>query len=278
MPSPMPLPTATTTTPSQPGSPVLAVNSHPVPEPKSKPKPVDEWTVVERTKKGKGKGKSKTGRSNAGGGGGPKPKPKPARSHTEAGPAVTPLEDKFHFRPLGTNEYRDDDNDDDNSDTARTRLLAEFAALQTRWLDDPLSTWLDGVLENRYRERQHEHQRRHRRRLQRRHRRWCRFEHLYADKTPMDEGDERDGLAPMIESAICLATGSFSPDWPHRMRGLWQLVLFDACVRKREFCPVQSSSISLESIDRENDPPSLFSFFLSLFLAFYQCLFLISIG
>lgn len=38
-----------------------------------------------------------------------------------------------------------------------------------------------------------------------------------------------------VDSAVCIGIGSFSRDWEHRHRAMWQLVLFVAVVSKRRF-------------------------------------------
>lgn len=38
-----------------------------------------------------------------------------------------------------------------------------------------------------------------------------------------------------VEEAVCIGIGSFSRDWAHRWRSLWQLVLFDHVVGRRKF-------------------------------------------
>lgn len=39
-----------------------------------------------------------------------------------------------------------------------------------------------------------------------------------------------------VEVAVCIGIGSFSRDWEHRHRSLWQLVLFVDVVEQREKC------------------------------------------
>lgn len=39
-----------------------------------------------------------------------------------------------------------------------------------------------------------------------------------------------------LSEAICIGIGSFSRDWEHRHRAMWQLVLFMGVVSYREFC------------------------------------------
>lgn len=39
-----------------------------------------------------------------------------------------------------------------------------------------------------------------------------------------------------IGSAVCIGIGSFSIDWEHRYRSMWQLVLFIAVVRQCKYC------------------------------------------
>jgi hypothetical protein len=36
-----------------------------------------------------------------------------------------------------------------------------------------------------------------------------------------------------VENAVCIGIGSFSRDWAHRWRSLWQLVLFVDVVERR---------------------------------------------
>lgn len=85
------------------------------------------------------------------------------------------------------------------------KLLSEFKMLQERWDDTLLARQIDGI--------------------------FCKRR---------DSNENRDGDAGTkgeqvrnVTEAVCIGIGSFSRDWAHRWRSMWQLVLFVEVVRKR---------------------------------------------
>ena len=51
-----------------------------------------------------------------------------------------------------------------------------------------------------------------------------------------------------VEEAVCIGIGSFSRDWAHRWRSLWQLVLFVEVVERSKFSSLHFTVITLHLI------------------------------
>ena len=92
------------------------------------------------------------------------------------------------------------------------KLLVEFKTLQERWEDTLLARQVDDVFSGRK-------------------------EHDGSEEKETEQegnGDE-DGMRWGVTEAVCIGIGSFSRDWAHRWRSLWQLVLFVDVVGKCTF-------------------------------------------
>ncbi|KAL6150320.1 hypothetical protein ACJBU6_10617 [Exserohilum turcicum] len=83
-------------------------------------------------------------------------------------------------------------------DLTTEKLLAEFKMLQERWEDTALAAQVKQIVE---------------------------------EKSKDGEG----GCGWGVTEAVCIGIGSFSRDWAHRWRSLWQLVLFVDVVGCRKF-------------------------------------------
>ncbi|KAL7772704.1 hypothetical protein CFE70_002665 [Pyrenophora teres f. teres 0-1] len=97
------------------------------------------------------------------------------------------------------------------SDITPDKLLAEFKGLQRRWAEFGVARQIDGIFGGN------------------------------AGGGDVEGGEEDDGKDSGekedwdIREAICIGIGSFSRDWVHRWRSLWQLVLFVHVVGKDWF-------------------------------------------
>jgi len=93
------------------------------------------------------------------------------------------------------------------------KLVAEFKMLQERWEDTLLARQIDDIFSGRK-------------------------GHGDAgeeeEKEREGNGDE-DEMRWRVKEAVCIGIGSFSRDWTHRWRSLWQLVLFVDVVGKCTF-------------------------------------------
>ena len=94
------------------------------------------------------------------------------------------------------------------------KLLVEFKTLQERWEDTLLARQIDDVFSGR---KEHDA-----------------GEEKETEKEKEGNGDGHE-MCWGVNEAVCIGIGSFSRDWAHRWRSLWQLVLFVDVVGKCTF-------------------------------------------
>lgn len=93
------------------------------------------------------------------------------------------------------------------------KVLSEFKMLQERWEDTLLARQIDGIFSK------------------------------TSDGNADGDAGAKGGWD--VTEAVCIGIGSFSRDWAHRWRSMWQLVLFVDVVRKRtSSSPFPSTSTS----------------------------------
>ncbi|CAA9959145.1 SRR1 multi-domain protein [Pyrenophora teres f. maculata] len=111
------------------------------------------------------------------------------------------------------------------SDITPDKLLAEFQGLQRRWAEFGVARQIDGIFGGN------------------------------AGGGDVEGGEEDDGKESGekedwdIREAICIGIGSFSRDWAHRWRSLWQLVLFVHVVGKVTAKGAQAQPIACYATD-----------------------------
>lgn len=92
-------------------------------------------------------------------------------------------------------------------DLTAEKLLEEFKMLQERWEDTALAAQIKQIVEGK--------------------------------KSKDDDGGDGWG----VTEGVCIGIGSFSRDWAHRWRSLWQLVLFVDVIEHRKSFSSPSSNI-----------------------------------
>ncbi|PZD42905.1 hypothetical protein A1F97_03284 [Pyrenophora tritici-repentis] len=122
------------------------------------------------------------------------------------------------------------------SDITAEKLLAEFKMLQERWRQLGVAGQIDGIFGGRAGRKE--------------------AEAGEEGEKDMENGKKDDWD---IREAMCIGIGSFSRDWVHRWRSLWQLVLFVDVVGKVAYATADTVVIAVPTwffVDRAGETDS----------------------